>query len=298
MALQLSYTTSDSTKQGAQATTRSWYQSFIPTTSFTLTGLEINIDSVVTGTAKSNIYFYNADADGKPTGAALGGGYLGSLSTTETGWQGDLTLSGTVELTSGSRYCFRLAGKIVSGEYHFDFDSADGYANGTCYYWNGSDYVAQNGDINFKIYGTGLAPGKPTNPSPTDDATNITLDESLLSWDASDPAADTYEVYFRVQGNDWDLVGEAQAGVEWAIDFGTLNYGVTYEWRIDATNVYGTTTGDTWTFSSIVFDPPLPTGVTLDGDGNPTGTPTGENNMYTVKRLVTAARNKIFYENV
>jgi hypothetical protein len=147
-------------------------------------------------------------------------------------------------------------------------------------------------------FDTNILPGKPTNPSPADDATDITLDETSLSWDASDPAADTYEIYFRIQGDDWGLVGEAQAGVEWAISFGTLNYGTTYEWRVDATNAYGTTTGDTWTFGSIVFDPPLPTGITLDAEGEPAGTPTGENNMYTIKRLIIAANNKIFYEDV
>lgn len=150
--------------------------------------------------------------------------------------------------------------------------------------------------ISIKATESGL-PGKPTNPSPTDDATDITLDHTLLSWDASDPAADTYEIYFREQGDDWELVGEAQAGVEWTIDFGTLDYGITYEWRIDATNDAGTTTGDTWTFGCISFDPPLPSGITLV-DGEPTGTPTGENNMYTVKRLIIAANNKIFYEDV
>ena len=141
-------------------------------------------------------------------------------------------------------------------------------------------------------------PGKPTNPSPTNEATNITLDETPLSWDASDPAADTYEIYFREQGDDWTKVGDAQVAIEWAIASGTLGYNTTYEWRIDATNAYGTTTGDTWYFSAIAFDPPLPTGVTLDANGNPTGTPTGVNNMMTIRKLVLAANNKIWYEDI
>ena len=153
-SVDLSYTSTDSTKQGAASILQSWYQSFIPVTTITLTGLEINIDSIVSGTAKANIFFYNADADGKPVGAPLSGGSLGNLSTVNTGWQGDLSLSPNLTLTSGSRYCFRLQGNVTGGVFHFDFDSGDSYSDGTCWYWNGSDFVAQNGDINFKLYGS------------------------------------------------------------------------------------------------------------------------------------------------
>lgn len=46
------------------------------------------------------------------------------------------------------------------------------------------------------------------------------------------------------------------------------------------------------------FSPPLPSGVTLDAEGNPTGDPTGENNVITLRRLIVAANNKIFYEDI
>lgn len=163
--------------------------------------------------------------------------------------------------------------------------------------------------VSIKATDDGL-PGKPTNPSPTDAVSSITLDETPLSWDASDPAADTYEIYFREQGNSWSLVGVAQAGVAWTIDFGTLAYGTTYEWRVDATNTEGTTTGDTWSFDTISFKR-VRISYRLISSGNGNGpydsTPgtqgtdwewTGENNMISVKRLVAAARNKIWYENI
>ncbi len=114
--------------------------------------------------------------------------------------------------------------------------------------------------------------------------------------------AETYEVYFREQGDDWVQVGEAQAGLSFVLTFGTLGYNITYEWRIDSVNEFGTTTGDTWSFASIAFDPPLPTGVTLDGsgtgDGSPTGSPTGENVIITTRRLVAVANNKLWYEDI
>ena len=134
-------------------------------------------------------------------------------------------------------------------------------------------------------------PGKPTNPSPTHEVTNITLDESPLSWVAPDPnIADTYEIYFREQGEDWELVGVAQAGIEWPIPFRTLNYGTTYEWRIDAINLFGATEGDTWDFDTIGFYYPTPSSI---GDN-----PTGENNMVTLRRLVVAVEDKIWYEDI
>jgi hypothetical protein len=155
------------------------------------------------------------------------------------------------------------------------------------------------GTITISIKATVGAPGKPTLVSPTPTGiTGVTLDETPLEWAAGDPAGDTYDVYFRVQGEEWVEVSSAQEALLWAITFGTLGYGTTYEWRVDATNEEGTTTGDTWSFTCLAFAPPLPTGVTLDADGEPTGTPTGENTMLTVKRLVAAAENAFYYEDI
>ena len=158
----------------------------------------------------------------------------------------------------------------------------------------GTAWTKEQGIINiFQTWGTKLLiPGKPTNPSPTDAVSNITLDESPLSWDASNPAADTYEIYYREQGDSWVLIGVAQAGVSYILSFGNIDYGITYEWRIDATNAVGTTTGDTWSFNSIVYDPPV-AGASGGGGGS-----SGENNMMTLRRLVAAANNKIWYEDI
>ncbi|GAH16628.1 unnamed protein product, partial [marine sediment metagenome] len=59
-------------------------------------------------------------------------------------------------------------------------------------------------------------------------------------------------------------------------------------------------------FNASIFKPPLPSGITLDysGDpddedfGEPIGIPTGGNNMISVRRLVAAARNRIFIEDI
>jgi len=148
-----------------------------------------------------------------------------------------------------------------------------------------------------------------TTPSPANAAADITLDATPLGW-VDGGNSDTYEVYFRESGDAWTLVGVSQEGITWAIPFETITYGTTYEWRVDATNVYGTTTGDTWSFDSITFDRICISYVLITGGSGagPYDTPpgvegtdwrwTGENNMLTVRKLVAAANNKIWYESI
>ena len=203
-----------------------------------------------------------------------------------------------------------------AGNYFAPFGySSSGYANGGLIPGAGSGtiwgVVSTTNDMDFRTYGGTPLPGQPTIVSPTPTGvTNITLDETPLEWAAGDPAADTYEVYFRESGDAWVLVGVAQAGLTWTIDFGTLDYGTTYEWRIDATNIYGTTTGNTWSFTTISFDRILISYVLITGGSgagpydDPVGTEgtdwrwTGENNMLTVKRLVAVANSKVWYESI
>jgi len=94
----------------------------------------------------------------------------------------------------------------------------------------------------------------------------------------------------------WHFHGEVEAVF--------LPQGDVFEWRVDATNAFGTTTGSTWTFTSIALDPPLPSGYSLDFSTNPAGVPTsdgspaGGNNMLTIRKLVAAAGNKFWYEDI
>lgn len=122
------------------------------------------------------------------------------------------------------------------------------------------------------------APGKPINPVPADSATGITLDQATLSWDTGGNT-DTYDVYFGLSGN-MSLVSSAQAGTSWAIDSLPLIYGTSYQWRVDATNAQFTTTGDTWSFTTLTFAPPSLA------------------NWQIIKRLCAAANGKFWYESI
>ena len=94
------------------------------------------------------------------------------------------------------------------------------------------------------------------------------------------------------------LVAEGVTELEATLVTGNFtNYGFPQYWRVDAVNDAGITQGDEWYLTTIAFDAIIPTGMSLV-DGELTGTPTGENNMITVRRLVAAANSKIWYEDL
>ena len=109
--------------------------------------------------------------------------------------------------------------------------------------------------------------------------------------------AETYDVYFGTPGN-LVQIATGQSGLSIAVP-SVLEYNIVYNWRVDSINEAGITTGDTWSFTALLFAPPFPTGVTLDYGEDPpapTGTANGLNSMVTLKRIVVAADNKVFYE--
>ena len=166
----------------------------------------------------------------------------------------------------------------------------------------------------------GNLPRAPTDPTPAHEATEITLDDTLLTW-KDGGGAETYDVYFRPYGEFFHKIAsdiedtyfdvlDDTSGLLMAVTYnGHYSYGQLYLWCVIAKNEYGSNYdpptdfgigygGTIWEFNAMVFDPPLPSGVTLDADGNPTGTPTGGNNMIVTRRLVAAAENRLWYEDI
>jgi len=136
-------------------------------------------------------------------------------------------------------------------------------------------------------------PVKATNPTPEDVATDIPMSTVEITWEDGG-GAETYDVYFGPDG-DVSLVSEGQEETSWDLPVGVLeDYNTIYDWRIDSVNAAGTTTGDTWSFTTLVFAPPAPSG---EGDGGEFGGEGGKNILRTVRRLLVAADNKIFYED-
>jgi hypothetical protein len=91
-----------------------------------------------------------------------------------------------------------------------------------------------------------IYPKKAVNPTPANHATGVAVGALTVSWQSGGDTL-SYDVYKNgvFQGN--------QSGT--SASFGVLSYGETVVWRVDSVNTFGTTTGDTWSFSSPATSP-------------------------------------------
>ncbi len=167
-------------------------------------------------------------------------------------------------------------------------------------------------------------PTKANTPAPTNANTSVTLDQATITWvDGGD--ADTFNVYYGTTSGNLTLVSSTQAGTSFTVTGVTNGSPYAYlsvrYWRIDSTNIAGTTTGDEWTFTTLRFKPPeviyIYSGqyyrLLIDSDGNygahpPVGVENTDyvylaagyeaNFVATNRRLVSAADNKIWIEDI
>ena len=152
----------------------------------------------------------------------------------------------------------------------------------------GGEYVADDDPWALEIVGP---PPTAVNPTPADTASSIAM-APLLQWDIDGPpGGDDY--FFIYLNTDIDKMGTA-AGLQvgWRISqelqvLSGLVANTTYYWQVHVANTQGWSESAIWSFTTRNFAPPVVPGG---------GTPTGENNMLTVRRLVVAARNRIYYE--
>lgn len=124
------------------------------------------------------------------------------------------------------------------------------YAGGNRVYHTGSWVDSPSTEQYFQIWGSDLpAPTKPTNPTPVDTGTDIDFSDLTLSWEDGG-GADTYDVYVGDAADNLTLISSTQSDVSIVLDdTQRALFTDTCYWRIDATNVYGTTTGDDWWFA-------------------------------------------------
>lgn len=132
--------------------------------------------------------------------------------------------------------------------------------------------------------------------SPADGAVDISVNGDWLlelSWtDEDDDPISNYTIWFN---------GEAQDNrsrysiLTFKLFLGQhLSYDTEYLWFVrKSTGGEEFVDSDPFTFTTIPFEPPLPSGMSL---GGPVSEANGLNNMITVERLIVAANDKIWYE--
>jgi hypothetical protein len=174
-------------------------------------------------------------------------------SATDVSINADLSWTAGADTTSHDVYFGTSSpGAFQSNQTATTFDPGT-MSNDTTYYWRIDEINAAGtttGTVwSFTTEAELLPPGQASNPSPADSATDVSIDADL-SWTAG---ADTtsHDVYFGTsspgafQGNQTTTT----------FDPGTMANDTTYYWRIDEINAAGTTTGNVWSFTTIVAAP-------------------------------------------
>ncbi len=150
-------------------------------------------------------------------------------------------------------------------------------------------------------------PSTPTLSSPSDGETGIYLNTDWLlqlEWDDEDAEGiSLYTVWFYDPAVGWmeqtDRSRYSIVGYFMWLGY-TLNYNTTYSWFVRKTIDGVDYDSPIWTFTTEDFKPPVYSyrWKVPYGGGDPVIVPSGENNQITVKRLIAAANNTIYYEDV
>jgi len=212
---------------------------------------------------------------------------LSGLEDTPT--EREITFAEPATLTAGTQYAIvvRAPSGSSSNKLYWVANASSVYAGGVQMFSstsgaNGGWTLYADKELWFKEYGDPGGASKPVNPTPSDTDTGISINLSELSWESGGDT-DAYDVYFNTGSG---LVQISSNQIETSIDvsdFLPLTYGAEYSWRVDAVNNdYGTVTGDVWTFTALVFAPPIAA----------TGIKKRE------KRLVAMAENRFWYEDI
>jgi len=160
--------------------------------------------------------------------------------------------------------------QVTSNQTALIYDPGDLDLN-TTYYWKivawDDDGLSSIGPVwHFTTEVANEPPYPPTDPSPTDGATNVSV-HILLSWTDSDPnLGDTlqYDIYLGTTSSPPKVSSNHSATT---YDPGTMNAGTTYYWKIIAWDNHGASIeGATWTFTTKFDITPPVTTISFEGN--------------------------------
>ncbi len=209
------------------------------------------------------------------------------------------TFAGTEILSSGVTYAIVLSapnatfGNTISWAANY----SGTYSRGSRWYFNGSSWsdLGGNGDCRFRVYGT-LALSAATLDAPADGTTNYYLNSDWLAeftW-THELSISNHTVWFGPTGfmvEQTDRSRYSIISLKW-FNGTTLEYNTEYQWGVRTTVGEDYVDSEIFTLTTIAFAPPLPS-----GGGDEYGGEGGKNLLRTVRRLLVAAANKIYYED-
>ncbi len=192
---------------------------------------------------------------------------------TDVGISADLSWTAGAGATSHDVYFGSDANAVASAD-HNDPQFQDNQAGrtfapgllsaSTIYYWRIDEvnpYGTTLGDVWSFTTVPPIPPTQATNPYPTNGAMGVGWDTNL-SWTAG-TGADSHDVYF---GTDANAVAAADhnspefkgSQISAMYEPGTMTETTDYYWRIDEENIFGTTAGEVWSFTTAEAPPPPP----------------------------------------
>ncbi len=272
-----------------------------------LTGDAYDISSVFLRVYRLNlpkimtVSIREASGDG-PTGSDLvSGTFDGDIITPDSAGEWiEITFVTPYSLSTATKYTIVMRnagadGGAGAGVRWLAVAGSSSYPDGQASYSfnGGSSWSAASVDFNFETWGS--APSRQINlPSPTDTDTGVTL-QPLLQWKIDGASevveGDSFDVYLKTNDSNFGPEDLLRNVTDLDVQIiGGLSYNALYYWQVIPFSEEGDLLGaDAWSFTTITFAPPA---VSVDGSGNPTGL----NNMVTLKRLVAASNNNVYYE--
>lgn len=228
-----------------------------------------------------DVDIYACDGAHLPTGSSLGTAQVlqAQISTSES--TNTWTFDTAIPLTSGVEYA--VVATCVLGDspnrYNWSYyDQVEGWYSVS--YNSGSSWGTafdSNGTW-FQCWGTeSSGPSAAHTPDPTDEVTGLDTAGVDLSWEDDNPG-DSYDIYFGPTGS-MVLLESAWEDTSYSYSV-SLIAGQEYSWRIDI-NIEGedVTTGIVWTFTTESLMAP-------------------STNLATIKRLIVASNDEIWYEDI
>jgi len=178
---------------------------------------------------------------------------------------------------SGSPVINGLTGEAVGVHTHGGCNSSGGNNNGTstfhAAFWAAVDEGAG-----------GCLVEPPSNPTPANSTTGVSLNLAELSW-TNGAGAVINELYFGSDPGTLSLVQSGSLATSWTITVGPFEYSTTYYWQVVEIGDTCNTNGSVWNFTTVP-DPSITTVFYEDFDGSWPGTWTMTNNGGTCEWII------------